>query len=498
MFESKNYAEQAGIVGSGRSLYVASLFLLNIGLARSMGTEGFGSFQQVFMFSALFMILTLGIPETMYYFLPRLSDEERPRFFGQTLMTLLAAGGCVALILWFGAPFFAEIQHNYTVESHFKIFGIYGAFLIASSFSDPVFIMYRRVRYLFTLSVLHGLFFVALTLWYIFMKSSPDTLFKAMAVFGLCKYLLALTLLFRIRSKTGVMHFFRGKSTFLLQMSFFLPIALSNTVDIMSRWLDKFVISVFFGAGSLGVFYVGALEIPFIGIVVSSVFNVISPVLNSLHHKNDIEGFVKLVKQTFQFTSKIIWPVFVYLFVFADHIIPLIFKEDFQGAVTPFRIYLLLMPLRIASYGTIMLALGRPRIVFLSAFAALAVNFVLNIVLVIHIGFIGPAIATVISSYFHVFVLLYVIVRKLNIRVSELIPFNFFLAAGVTSGLAVMIAYAITWKFTSDLSTIIFSFTIFMTAYFFLGTYAGFLRLSDFTGMAGGRYFGKKDHGRKS
>ena len=84
MIDDKSFGGKVGVVGSGKSIYVISLFLLNVGFARSMGTEQYGSFLQVFMFTALFMILSMGIPETMYFFLPRLTDEERPRFLGQT------------------------------------------------------------------------------------------------------------------------------------------------------------------------------------------------------------------------------------------------------------------------------------------------------------------------------------------------------------------------------------------------------------------------------
>ena len=498
MSELKGFQGQAGIVGFCRSIYAASIFVLYIGLARSMGTDAFGSFQQVFIFNAVFLILTLGIPETMYYFLPRLSGEERPRFLGQTLLILCVTGGFSLLLFWFAAPFFAKIQHNASIVPQLRIFGIYGAFLVASSFSDPVFITFKRFRYLFTLNALHALFLVGLTAWYITEKGTPHTLFSAMAVFGFCKFILAITLLYRMRPVMGEIWLFRGKSMLLLQLSFSLPIVLSSATDIISRWLDKYMVSFFFGTEALGVFFVGAIEIPFIGILVSSVYSVVSPVLNSLNHKNDTAGFVKLTGKTIKFISKIIWPVFVYFFVFADHIIPLVFKDAFQGAVIPFRIYLLMMPLRIASFGVIMLALGRPRIVFKCAFLALSANFVLNIVLALKIGFIGPAIATVVSTYMHVFMLLFIIIRELKVRVRELIPMSFLFSVAITSGLAVTLAYGLTRHFPGDLRTIISSFFLFSGVYLFLGSKAGLIQLADFLELAGGRYFGKRTKGRKS
>ena len=260
MIDKKDFGGTVGVIGSGRGIYVASLFILNIGLARSLGTEGFGSFQQIFIFSVFFMIFSIGIPETMYFFLPRLNDEERSEFISQTLYLLTVSGIFVALFLWFGASVFAKIQKNPSLEQSLKIFGIYGAFIVASSFSDPVFIIFKRVKYLFILSALHGLFFIVLTVWQYITEFSILILFVAMCLFGLFKLILALTFLIKIRSVTGKIHFLHFKNTVLLQLSFALPIALSNTIDIISRWLDKFVISFFLGTESLGIFSVGAIE----------------------------------------------------------------------------------------------------------------------------------------------------------------------------------------------------------------------------------------------
>ena len=159
------------------------------------------------------------------------------------------------------------------------------------------------------------------------------------------------------------------------------------------------------------------------------------------------------------------------------------------------------MPLRIASYGVIIISLGRPRVVLWSACAALIINFVLNIVLVLSIGFIGPAIATVISTYFHVILLLFIIIKELNIRVEDLIPFNFFFTVGVTCGLSVMLSYAITNitnAIYNDMKCVVYSFFIFSGSYLFLGSKAGFIRLSDFlefvrSGLAGKKFDGKKN-----
>jgi O-antigen/teichoic acid export membrane protein len=479
MLEEPGVGERIGVVGSGRGFYVLSVFILNIGLARAMGAEGFGAFQQVFMFSAFFMLMTLGIPETLYFFLPRLTAEERPVFLGQTILFMTGSGILLSLVLWFGASFFSGIQDNPGIAPNLRVFGIYGAFYVASSFADPIFIIFRRVKFLFLLSFLHGLFFIVLTGWEYFTGIAAGQLFIAMAGFAAFKFALALMLVYGIRPIIGEIVLSGSKKMAFLQASFALPVALSNSIEIISTWLDKFVISIYLGKETLGVFYVGALEIPFVAVLLSSVYSVVSPLLNSLHHRGDLSGFADLVRKTIAFTAKWIWPLWIYLFVFADRLIPLVFGYGYIASVVPFRIYLLLMPLRVALYGAIVLALGKPRIVFWTALGALLLNFILNIILVTHLGMAGPAIATILSSYIHVAVLLWLIMRFTGARLGALVPFRGLIEIGLTAGCAVAAGFLITSAgiFETDLQVVAFSAPVFITIYLYAGKRAGFIRL---------------------
>lgn len=494
MLEERGVSERIGVVGSGRTFYVLSLFILNIGLARSMGAEGFGAFQQVFMFSAFFMLLTLGVPETLYFFLPRLTAEERSGFLGQTILVMAANGLVLALVLWFGASFLAGMQGNPAIVSNLRVFGIYGAFYVASAFADPIFIYFQRVRFLFLLSFLHGLLFIGLTVWSWIEVAPAGSLFVVMAAFAAVKFVLALVFVHRIRPLTGGVRFLRGRKMLLLQVSYALPVALSNAVDILNAWLDKFVVSVWLGPEALGVFYIGAIEIPFVAVLLSSVFSVISPVLNSLHHQRDFAGFVDLVRKTFLFTAKWIWPLWIYLFVFADRLIPLVFGEGYTAAGTPFRIYLMLMPLRIVLYGVIVLALGRPRLVLWTACGALLLNLALNIILVNRLGLAGPALATVISSYLHVAVLLWVIMRATGARIGALVPFRGLLEVGSIGGLAAAAAFVptVTGFFETDAQVIVLTLPVFLGVYYFAGKRAGIIRPPRLGEILEGRLHGRK------
>ena len=75
----------------------------------------------------------------------------------------------------------------------------------------------------------------------------------------------------------------------------------------------------------------------------------------------------------------------------AQDVMTVIFSTKYSESSYPFRIYALLIPLRCTSFGAILTALGRPKLVTVMSGAALTVNAVLSIVFVRALGPAGAA-----------------------------------------------------------------------------------------------------------
>ena len=86
-----------------------------------------------------------------------------------------------------------------------------------------------------------------------------------------------------------------------------------------------------------------------------------------------------------------------------------------------------------------------------------------------------------------------VILVNLRIKIYELIPFRTLFDIGLTSLLAVMIAFTLTRAFENDLKVVLTSLTIFIGSYIFLGSQAGLFRILSITNLMKGNFFGKKD-----
>jgi O-antigen/teichoic acid export membrane protein len=95
----------------------------------------------------------------------------------------------------------------------------------------------------------------------------------------------------------------------------------------------------------------------------------------------------------------ILFPTTCFFFVTATPFITLLYTEKYEASVTPFRIYLLILPIRIVVYGSALMALGLTRAILLRSLFDLLINALLCWVLVRTLGYIGAPIALALTLY---------------------------------------------------------------------------------------------------
>jgi len=229
------------------------------------------------------------------------------------------------------------------------------------------------------------------------------------------------------------------------QLKFSLPIGIAAIIGVISAQIDKLVISSYFTPEIFAVFSVGATELPFLGIIINSVNAVILPEMSK---QNNLYKICELYKGAVRKNALLILPIFAFCMVFAAQIIEILYSDKYLGAVVFFRIYLLTMPLRIATYGLMFQVSNKTRFIFMISVLTLFLNSSLSILLIKIIGVMGPAIAAVSVTFATVLVYLYLIRHELHIDLFSLFPLK---AIGKTLASAVISAMLCYWILLLDL-----------------------------------------------
>ena len=220
------------------------------------------------------------------------------------------------------------------------------------------------------------------------------------------------------------------------QFAYAVPLGVSGIVGLLAYETDRLVVSALYSPADFAVYTVGAVEIPVVTVIGSAVSSVLIPRFSRHFAAGEVAQIVETWRESIRKTSLLVMPIFAFLMVVAEPFILLFYGDGYTGSVEIFRVYLLMLPLRVASYGMVLQAIGRSRPVLRGSVYYLLVNIVLNLALIWPLGLVGPALATVIATVLLAGYLLLHVRSELVAPVSSLIPWQPVLRATLVAALA--------------------------------------------------------------
>jgi O-antigen/teichoic acid export membrane protein len=367
-------------------------------LSRYLSVSTYGSYQQLLViYGTLLTIVSFGLPQSINYFLPRSeSAGEKKAYVFQTYFLLLALSFIFALVLFLSSKCISTQFNNQELYELLRIFAWFILFLIPIQFIDQLLVVLDKTKKL----ALYRISFACLRLLSIvvpvYMKTSLRTIVISLVAFSAVQFAVTTFIIFKLFFDIT----FSWQRGFLVQqLKYSFYIGMSSLVGVLTRESDKIIVSLFFLPESFAIYANGAREIPFIGIIAGSVVAILMPELVALYKQKNIGAFSKLWHLSMEKVAVVLFPIAVFLFLFAKEFMVTLFSIKYLPSMTVFRIYLLLVPLRVTTYGAILMSVGKTSIIFRSSVYALLLNICLNILFIKLLGPIGPAIATVLVTY---------------------------------------------------------------------------------------------------
>ena len=109
-------------------------------------------------------------------------------------------------------------------------------------------------------------------------------------------------------------------------------------------------------------------------LIAAAVSNVLVPRLTILWRDGDRVGMVAVWREAMRKTSLVLLPMFAFMTVMSADLVRLLYGAGYSESVAVFRVYLFLLPLRIATWGLIPQAIGRTGINFQASLLILLVE----------------------------------------------------------------------------------------------------------------------------
>ncbi len=399
--EAKRFSAQVGIVVFSRLLSGVAQLLTAVILTRLMDKEQVGVLMLLVTLAAAFNgIGTLGLPQSILYFVPNLTDGARRWLVRRTTAMLtglgaLAAGLLLLLIVGFGVftegkPGMAPLAGWVAL---YMLFDFPGGVLKHVLIANERHALASAAELMASLSYLGSLCIPAA------LGASLETTLMVLALTAAVRFATAvvgLELLYRGHRAEPMSGGVRA------QLAYAVPLGLSQVTGYLNGQADKVLIGLFFAAEVFAEYSMGAREIPLVTMLPYTVASVLMPrlvkILATVPGDAGRAQVMDLWHASIRKVSLMVLPIAVFFLATAETFVAWLFTRDYLGAADPLRIYLLLLPLRVTAYGIMIQVFGQPRLVFRASVLAFVVNLALSVALVWPLGVLGPPVGSVLAQ----------------------------------------------------------------------------------------------------
>ncbi|MBM3317071.1 MAG: oligosaccharide flippase family protein [Candidatus Eisenbacteria bacterium] len=415
---------QAGGISLGRGAAVLAGLATVMTLSRLLPPQDYGTYRQVWLiFFTLAPVLELGVPQSVSFFGPQITRERRKTYLAQNGVALLGTGLLTGLCLFSCARPIAQLFGNPDLVAPLRAFALYPAMTMSFNIVEYALITHHRPGTAGWITGASAAAQAAITMGGFLGGATLAQICLWLGLFALLRWSVAAAaflFVYRDLRVTWDWSELRG------QLAFALPMGAATMVGLLGRQIDKLVISSRFPPELYAVYANGSYDVPLIGILTMSITAVIVPAIVRARARGDLAEVQRLWHGAARRVATLFFPAAVFLFIAAEPFMILLFSAEYAESARPFRIFLLLLPLRIAFYSGFLRALGRTGPIFFSSLGALAISFVLALVLirVPGLGFLGPAIAIVAGSYWAALYTIRVALRELGWRWRDYFPWR--------------------------------------------------------------------------
>lgn len=398
-------------------------------LARKLSVEDFGLFYAVFaVFGLVAFLRQMGLSQTLVKHIAEFRIKRKFKEIKSYINTVFLIQFIASIIIAsFFIIFSRQIAVNYLkypgAANLIMVFSIYFVLLPVQRIFSAICQGFQKMNYYSLITVLEMIFiFVVTVLLFLFgfgvlapiIAYASVNILVFLVIYPLMKK--KFPLLFKLKA---VYKLVTTKKIF----KFALPIFFTGVASALFGYTDTVVITFFRSMNEVAFYNVGMPTSRVLLVFSTSLAVILLPLTSELWHKRDLVRLRDGLLQLYKYSTILILPLALLMFVFPEIILRILFGESYIGAA---------MVLRILSFvgiifsigkinNTIIVGIGKPSIVTKYSIFAVLFNVIADIILVPIYGIVGAAAASltayVILTSFSIFYIRRLIKVKIPVGV---------------------------------------------------------------------------------
>lgn len=194
-----------------------------------------------------------------------------------------------------------------------------------------------------------------------------------------------------------------------------LPLITSMFLSGSAQYIDSFIVTSYFDEATFAVFRFGAREFPLV-LLLANAFS--TSMLPGFSDRTNLKFNLEKIRHNARKLGNWMFPLSGLLMLVSHWAFPIVFNVGFTESSTIFNIYLLLIISRLLFPQTILIGLQKTKLIMWASFLEITVNVTASLYFVQIWGLAGVAYGTVVAYLFEKVLLMVVVSKSCNIRVS--------------------------------------------------------------------------------
>jgi O-antigen/teichoic acid export membrane protein len=419
----RGLAASAGLLALGSLFTQAAQIIALSVLARLVAKPELATYQQLnLIYNVAAPLLLVGVPTALLYFIPRASTAEERRAWVFRAYVLLGTTGLLAAsaAVLLRHPL-AQAFNNPGLSAAVVLYAPYLMSVFIAAATPPALVACGAAGRAAVLNAMLGALTLVALVTAALIEPTGTSLAVGLSASGVA---LAVASVFTLSRTLGLSatddDLRRGLRSML---RYGLPLTVVSVAGTIAYQFDRVVVGTSFSPQDFAIYALGAVEIPIVLLVGQAVTNVLIPALAKLWQANDRIGMIALWHLSIRKMGVILLPSFVFLMLMAEEVVRLLYGPGYDESVVVFRIYLFLIPLRVANWSIIPTAMGWTRL-YAPGAILVVVNVAIALATVGPIGLAGPALAAPVATAVTALYYVWRLRPVLETSITRLVPFR--------------------------------------------------------------------------
>jgi len=461
------YAESVGRSGPlllSRVASAALTFALPLVLVRLLDRHSFGTYKQFFLVTqTLLLIGQLGLTQSLYYFLPR-GSQNRGAYVVQVTALLAGLGALAGVaIATFGAPLLARALASPDLLALRMPLAVTAAAMLAAAPLEATLVSEGRLgqaAFAYTASdVLRAAGIVLAASFvggpWIFWAAALVSLLRA----GILWSLLGARLLPAAAP---------SRTLFRAQLAYALPFAGSSLLYVLQEYFPQYAVSACFDPATYALFAVASFHMSIVDIIYSPMSEVLMVDLGQSDRGGPREERVHHWRATVARLATLLFPAAAGSWLIGPTLLPMLFTKAYAPAVPLFVLATVEIPFWILPCDAVLRAYGDTRFLFGFSAVRLCVTALFVVAGVHWFGVPGAIAAGIASEVFGVSVLFVRARRHLQARFGELFDWRGLARSAAAAALAALPGLALRFVLPQGKLLVALSVLLYVPTYFAL------------------------------